>query len=163
LWFDNIKTEKKETFDDILLESFKGTVTNLTEKLGKNPADWQWQKVHTLTLKHSMGKVKLLDRLFGMNTKTFGMPGGSHTVCPYAYSFNELYVADHGASQRHVFDIADWDRSETVIPTGTSGIPGSPHYCDQTELYINNKYHSDYFTEEKVEKDAVARMKFLPK
>ena len=69
-----------------------------------------------------MGKVKMLDWLFGLNSKTYGMPGGSNTVCPYSYSFNDPYQSDHGASQRHVFDIADWDRSETVIPTGISGI-----------------------------------------
>jgi penicillin amidase len=162
VWFDNIKTEKKETFEDILIESFKTSVISLTEKLGKNPADWQWQKVHTLTLNHPLGKVKILNRLFGLNSETYGMPGSSHTVCPYSYSFNDVYLADHGASQRHVFDVADWDHSETVIPTGTSGIPGSPHYCDQTKLYVNNQYHSDYFTEEKVQKSAVTKMKFLP-
>ncbi len=163
VWFDNIKTEKKETFDDLLVESFKNSVTALTEKLGKNPADWQWQKVHTLTLNHPMGKVKMLNLLFGLNSKTFGVPGSSHTVCPYSYSFNDPYKADHGASQRHIFDVGGWDYSETVIPTGTSGVPGSPNYCDQTELYVNNQYHSDYFTEEKVQNSAVTKMKFWPK
>lgn len=162
VWFDNIKTEKKETFEDILLVSFKTTVKNLTEKLGKNPADWQWQKVHTLTILHPMGKLKILDLVFGMNTRTYGVPGSFHTVGPYSYSFNNPYSADHGASQRHVFDLADWDRSATVIPTGTSGIPGSPYYCDQTELYTNNQYHSDYFSEEKVKLSSVTSMKFLP-
>jgi penicillin amidase len=162
VWFDNIKTEKKETFEDILVESFQNSVTTLTEKLGKNPADWQWQKVHTLTLNHPMGKVKMLDWLFGLNSKTYGMPGGSHTVCPYSYSLNDPYQSDHGASQRHVFDIADWDRSETVIPTGISGIPGSPYYCNQTELYVNNRYHADYFSKEKIQESAVTKMKFLP-
>jgi penicillin amidase len=163
VWFDNIKTEKKETFEDLLVESFKTTVTDLAQKLGKNPTDWQWQKVHTLTLNHAMGKIKMLNLLFGLNSKTFGMPGSSHTVCPYSYSFNAPYQADHGASQRHIFDVGGWDYSETVIPTGTSGIPGSPNYCDQTDLYINNKYHTDYFTEQKVQNSAVTKMKFLPK
>ena len=45
VWFDNIKTERKETFEDILVESFKNSVSALTEKLGTNPAEWQWQKV----------------------------------------------------------------------------------------------------------------------
>jgi penicillin amidase len=60
-------------------------------------------------------------------------------------------VSDHGASERHIFHTADWDRSLTVIPTGTSGVPASPHYLDQTPLYINNQYHSDYFSREAVE------------
>jgi len=162
VWFDNVKTEKKETFVDILAESYKTTVADLSKKLGNNPAGWEWQKVHTLTLNHPLGTVKMLDVLFGLNSKTYGVPGGSNTVCPYSWPFNDAYLADHGASQRHVFDLASWDRSETVIPTGTSGIPGSPNYCDQTELYIHNKYHSDFFTKEKVEQSAFTRMKFKP-
>ncbi|HEY5510079.1 MAG TPA: hypothetical protein VIK10_03540 [Prolixibacteraceae bacterium] len=39
--------------------------SDLTKKLGNNPAGWEWQKVHTLTLNHPMGKVKMLDVLFG--------------------------------------------------------------------------------------------------
>ena len=109
-----------------------------------------------------MGKVKMMDWLFGLNSKTYGMPGGSNTVCSYSYSFNDPYQSDHGASQRHVFDIGNWDRSETVIPTGISGIPGSPYYCNQTEMYVNNLYHADYFSEEKIQESAVTKMKFLP-
>ena len=162
LWFDNIKTEKKESFEDILAESLKNTISDLTKKLGNDPAKWEWQKVHTLTLNHPMGKVKMLDVLFGLNSKTYGVAGGSTTVCPYSWSFNDPYLADHGPSERHVFDVASWDRSETIIPTGTSGIPGSPNYCDQTELYMHNQYHGDFFTKEKVEQAAVNRMKFMP-
>ena len=162
VWFDNIKTKEKETFEDILAESLKNTVADLTKKLGNNPNKWEWQKVHTLTLTHPMGKVKMLDILFGLNTKTYGVPGGSYTVCPYSWSFNDAYQADHGPSQRHVFDVGSWDRSETVIPTGTSGIPGSPYYCDQTEMYMHNQYHNDFFAKEKVEQASVTRMKFMP-
>lgn len=162
VWFDNIKTKEKETFEDILALSLKNTVADLTKKLGNNPDKWKWQKVHTLTLMHPMGKVKMLDILFGLNSKTYGVPGGSYTVCPYSWSFNDAYLADHGPSQRHVFDVASWDRSETIIPTGTSGIPGSPYYCDQTKMYMNNQYHSDFFAKEKVEQAAVTRMKFMP-
>lgn len=162
VWFDNIRTKEKESFGDILAESLKNTVADLSKKLGNNPDKWQWQKVHTIALNHPMGKVKMLDILFGLNSKTYGMAGGSYTICPYSWSYNDPYQADHGASQRHVFDVASWDRSETVIPTGTSGNPGSPYYCDQTEMYMNNKYHSDFFSREKVEQAAVTRMKFMP-
>ncbi len=162
VWFDNITTEKKETFDDVVVSGFKTTVKNLAEKLGRNPADWQWEKVHTLTIHHPLGKLRILDLVFGMNTSTYGVPGSYHTVCPYSYSYNNGYSADHGASQRHVFDLAGWDRSATVIPTGTSGIPGSPNYCDQTEIYVNNLYHSDYFSEDKVVSNATTRMIFSP-
>ncbi len=63
------------------------------------------------------------------------------------------FVANHGASERHIFNTADWDKSLTVIPTGISGIPASPHYLNQTQLYVNNRFHRDLFTRNMVEEN----------
>jgi penicillin amidase len=41
-----------------------------------------------------------------------------------------------------------------VIPTGNSGIPASRHYCDQTQLYINGKFHVDYVSRSRIEEAA---------
>lgn len=162
MWFDNIKTEKTETFDDALTQAFKTTISRLSESLKTNPTEWQWQNIHKLTLSHYLGRVKILDWLFGFNSKTYLVSGSAHTVCVFSYRAGYSYDAVHGASQRHIFDVADWNRSETVIPTGTSGIPASPYYCNQTEMYINNQYHSDNFSEEQVLENAVYKMKLIP-
>ncbi len=66
-----------------------------------------------------------------------------------------------GASQRHIYSLSNWDDSFSVIPTGISGIPGSKHYCDQTGLYVNGKYHNDIFSKELIEKNAEYKMTFL--
>lgn len=98
-----------------------------------------------------------------LNRGPFEIPGSYHTVCPYSYSFNNLYKATHGASHRHIFDAGNWDNSETIIPTGTSGIPSSDFYLDQTEMYINNEYHADPFSKVEVQKAAKFEMNFFPK
>jgi penicillin amidase len=90
------------------------------------------------------------------------MPGSFHTITPYAYSYNNLYKVNHGASHRHIFDVNNWDASETIIPTGTSGIPASKFYLDQTERYLNSEYHPDPFSTESVQKESVFSMKLLP-
>jgi penicillin G amidase len=85
-----------------------------------------------------------------LNRGPYAVPGSFHTVCPYTYPFGNPYQVNNGASQRHVYDAGNWDASKTVIPTGISGIPASPYYCDQTDLYISNQYHNDPFTVEAV-------------
>jgi penicillin amidase len=50
--------------------------------------------------------------------------------------------------------LADWDASLTVIPKGVSGNPASPHYCDQTQMYLEGRYHGDLFSRKAVEKGA---------
>ncbi|MDZ7822520.1 MAG: penicillin acylase family protein [Candidatus Marinimicrobia bacterium] len=52
----------------------------------------------------------------------------------------------------------DWDRSLSVIPTGTSGIPKSVYYCDQTELFLNGQYRKDFVSKQLVRGSSVYRM-----
>ena len=160
-WIDDKSTPKKETFNDIVIRSFKETVADLTSELGKIPNDWNWGKIHTFTLNHPLGVVSILDKLLGLNKGPFEVGGSFHTVCPYSYSYNNLYKVNHGASHRHIFDVSNWDVSKTVIPTGTSGIPTSDFYLNQTELYINNKYHADPFSKKEVQKAARFKMKLF--
>ena len=112
---------------------------------------WEWGKLHSVALMHPMGGVSIVEKLFRVNRGPYPIGGSSHTVCPYSYPKGSSFVANHGASERHIFHTADWDRSLTVIPTGTSGVPASPHYLDQTPLYINNLFHRDHFSREAVE------------
>jgi penicillin amidase len=103
---------------------------------------------------HPLGSVGLVEKLFKVNRGPYSVGGSFHTVSPYSYPTGRSYIANSGASERHIFDPADWDRSLTVIPTGTSGIPASPHYMDQTPLYLENMYHRDLFSREAVEASA---------
>jgi len=161
-WIDDKSTPEKETFDDIVVRSFREAVNELTDKIGEGTDGWQWGKIHTFILGHPMGSVKILDIAFKMNRGPFEMPGSFHTLCPYSYSYGNLYNIDFGASHRHIFDLSNWDASKTVIATGTSGIPASDFYCDQTELYINNRYHADPFSRKEIEKAMVFEMKIQP-
>ncbi len=162
-WIDDKNTPEKESFPDVIVKSYKETIADLKAELGSDTEKWQWGKLHTFTISHPLGVVKMLDKAFHLNRGPFEMKGSYHTVGPYSYSYNNLYKVNHGASHRHIFDAGDWDASKTVIPTGTSGIPASPFYLDQTEMYLNNQYHADPFSKGEVEKAAKFRMKILPK
>jgi len=154
-WVDNVKTKnKKETLSDDIIIAFEKSCSDLEKKMGTVPENWKWGKIHTLTLKHPLGKVALLDKVFNLNRGPFPVGGSFHTVSPFSYPFGDLFHANHGASHRHIFSAGNWDESQTVIPTGESGIAASPYYCDQTKLYLKGIYHSDYFSRPLVEKDA---------
>jgi len=158
-WCDDVRTKDiQETFGDRVQKSFKETVASLQEEFGNAPEKWEWGKIHTLVLKHPMGTVKILDLAFNINRGPFPVGGSFHTVCPYTGSSGVGFESDFGASMRHVFSLANWDESRSVIPTGESGIPASQSYCDQTKLYLNNQYHSDYMSRELIEKEAKYKM-----
>ncbi|MBN2519150.1 MAG: penicillin acylase family protein, partial [Bacteroidales bacterium] len=162
-WYDNLNTpEKVENYRDILKTSYNETIEMLNKKYGKNIENWKWGKVHQLVLKHPMGTVKILDKLFNLNYGSFEVGGSYHTVAPYSFSFNNLFDVIHGASERHIYSLADWDESLTVIPTGNPGIPSSKYYCNQSELYVNNLYHSDYISRSKIENSYKYKIIFIP-
>ncbi len=153
LWCDDITTEGiTETFSDNIESAFIYAVDTIVALYGADPRNWEWGDLHKVSLMHPLGSVNIVAKLFGVNRGPYPIGGSSHTVCPYSYPLGKSFVANHGASERHIFSTANWDHSLTVIPTGISGVPASPHYLDQTKLYINNRFHSDPFSREAVEK-----------
>ena len=162
LWSDDINTPGiDESFSDILMKSFREMVDSLDHEFGPDLSQWQWGKLHQIILSHPLAKVAILEKLLDLNRGPYPVGGSFHTVSPYSYSNATPFHVDHGASHRHIFDLSNWDNSVTVIPTGNSGIPASPNYCDQTLLYLEGKYHPDPFSREAVEKNSVYRMKFV--
>ena len=159
-WIDNVDTPEKESMETIISRSISAALDTLTARQGGYGENWQWGKVHTFTLEHPMGGVKILNRLLRLNSKSYGAGGSNHTVAPFAFRNNLKAV--HGASERHIFNTADWDKSLTVIPTGTSGIPGSPFYLSQTETYVNNGFYSEPFSDAAVEAAKKYEMIFRP-
>ncbi len=161
-WPDDQNTPETETWNDVVVRAFKETVEELDQQLGPDVEAWNWEKIHTFTLGHPLGVVEMLNKALKLNRGPYGVPGSYHTATPYSYNYDNLYNVTHGASHRHIFDLADWDASKTVIPTGTSGIPASDFYLDQTDMYLENRYHADPFSQEKVLRGARFSMKLLP-
>ncbi len=160
VWIDNVNTDKKETFSDLALLSFRQALDTLQNKYG----DWTqktWGAVHPLHLEHPLGKVKLLDKLFGLN-RDLQAPGSTNTVNPFTYNISNPYVSDFGASQKHIFNTADWDESFSILPAGECGVPGSPHYTDQAQTYVNGGLYPDRFSKEEVTKHARYKAVFKP-
>jgi len=151
-WADNINTKEKETFHQIVMQSFKDAVKELGNKYG-NIAQIEWGKIHQLRLKHPLGKVKLINQIFNLN-RDFAAPGNANTVNPFTYPNNKAFDADMGASEKHIFNTANWDQSYSILPTGVSGNPASKYYCDQTAGYMQGKVYSDIFSLENIKKEA---------
>lgn len=149
---DNVKTEARESFDDIISKSFRDCISEISAKFGSDTAKWKWGDIHRITISHPLGTIKILDRVFRFNSKEYRIGGSNHTVSPYSYKAG--FVVNHGASQRHIFNTANWDESLTVIPTGISGIPASEFYLSQTEDYINGIFYRDLFSEDAVKSGA---------
>ncbi len=152
-WIDNVNTDEVEDMSQIVTKSFMDAVDYLAENYTKKANAWKWGRIHQITLEHPLSKVEALDKIFSLNRGPFAVGGSFHTVSPYAYPLFETDKVSHGSSHRHIYSLIDWDLTQSVIPTGNSGHIRSPFYMDQTELYIEGKYHDDVFSDKAVEQN----------
>jgi penicillin amidase len=127
------------TMDDIVEKSLHQAVDRLESSLGDNTSGWTWGRQHTLTFEHVLGKRKPLNHIF--NIGPYPVSGNQLTVNKKQYDYTNPYNTLVGASQRMIVDMSDPPASLHVLPTGQSGLLGSPHYRDQTALYLNGEYH----------------------
>lgn len=109
-------------------------VSDLRARLGDNLEDWQWGQVHHTQPRHSLSEVfpefaPLLD------PPAVAMGGDGDTPQAASYSPADPYVMTSMSVARYVFDTADWNNSRWIVPLGSSGHPGSPHYTDQASAW----------------------------
>ena len=150
------------TFRNIVIQTFRESIDYLEKKFGEESDQWEWGKIHTLTLEHPLGQVEILDKIFQLNRGPFPVSGSFHTIAPFSYRYSDLFHVVSGASQRHIYDLSNWDASLSVIPTGNCGISSSTHYCDQTNLYLSGKYHMDAYSIPKIATLFLYKAIFVP-
>ena len=159
-WLDDINTPKQETLDDILAQSVEQTIQQLKHEFGGDETQWIWGNVHTLDFEHVLGKKKPLNRIF--NIGSFAI-GGSHlTINKRQYKYKSPYDTTSGVSYRMIVDFSNMDVSQHVLPTGESGLLGSPHYKDQIELYLSGRYRPAWLERPDVEKHAKETLTLKP-
>lgn len=137
-WWDNRATAGVvETRDEMLRQALVSARVDLTKSLGKDPARWQWGRLHRLDLEHLVlgsETVPLPVRAL-VNAGPFELGGGSAIVDANGWTASQGFAVDRVPSMRMVVDLGDLDRSRWVNVTGASGHPADAHYTDQTATW----------------------------
>ena len=166
-WDDRTTVGIEEGRDEILLRALVSARAELTQRLGKDPADWTWGKMHLAAPEHPVlggegvpGPVRSL-----VNPAPIGVPGGSSIVNANGWDAADpegSFRVDWAPSMRMVVDLSDLDASTWVTLTGTSGHPASPHYADQMEAWATGRTFPWPFSKEAVARAAEESLRLLP-
>jgi penicillin amidase len=145
--------------DRLLRSTFAAAVAKLKMKLGLDVDKWSWGKLHTVTFRHPLAKLgTAYEKAF--NLGPVGRPGDALT--PLNTKHDEKFQQVHGATYRHVLDLADWDRGLATSAPGQSGQPGSPHYGDLLPLWAEGRYFPLAFSRKRVEEVTAHRLRLTP-
>lgn len=139
-WFDRPNTPNVETAPEIALASFRRMLQYLRSQLGEIMGDWQWGRIHQLTLQHPLGKHELLQQV--LNIGPFAVGGSATTINKGEYLLTAPYALNAGPSVRLIVDLANPETSWSVIPGGQSGQLFSPYHHDQLTLWRQGKYRT---------------------
>lgn len=153
-WWDDRSTPVvREERDAILRQALVDARMDLTRRMGKDPTDWDWGRLHTVDLEHAVlggdgvpGPVRAI-----FNRGGYAVPGGSSIVNAMGWDASQGYTVTTAPSMRMVVDLGDLDASRWVNQTGQSGRPYSDHYTDQVEAWARGDTYAWPFGEEAVQ------------
>lgn len=149
------------TWDGLLAAAWRSVVAELRAEYGDDPHTWRYGQAHTLTIRHPLGDIPVLGRL--LNRGPYPSGGDQDTVNmvnqPRKFAGAPFYIAP---SYRQICDTGDWNRSQSIQPTGQSGQPASRHYADFVTSWRDVCYHPMPWSRARVEEVAVARLQLEP-
>ncbi|CAN7394642.1 penicillin acylase family protein [Rhizobacter sp. LjRoot28] len=131
-WCDDKVTGPAETCAQQIDRAFEKALEELQSRHGSDVATWRWGDAHEARSEHRpFSKVAALAWLFetrvpvGGDTYTVNVSKVRMRPDPVT---GALYVSEHGASFRGLYDLADPARSRIMLSTGQSGNVFSPRY-----------------------------------
>jgi len=172
-FFDDISTEDTtETRNSMIKKSMAEATNFLQQNYGKEPFEWRWEQLHTITFKPQLFGQAVEDpnapqalKLIVNNLLNNGphpVSGHDMSVNNGEYSWNDPYKMVLGPSIRRIIDFSDLSKTWSINPTGQSGNPLSQYYGDQTESWLNGQYKFLYQDSTFFDENQFKTMTFIP-
>ena len=123
-----------DTWAEAISRALTRGVATLFARLGDDPDAWVWDRVHRAVPRHTLSATyPELDGL--LDPPSIPHSGDGDTPLQGGYSPATFATVTSLSVARYSYDTSDWDNSLWVVPLGSSGHPGSPHYSDQSETW----------------------------
>jgi len=146
-------TDPAAARDAILVESLKGALAEIGQRLGPDMRTWAWGRLHRATFEPAAAILADPQLRAQMSLGPLETPGSSSTPRAQSYRAADFSVIS-GASVRLVMDVGAWDNSVAMNTPGQSDDPMSAHYRDLFPMWAQGSYVPLRFSRAAVDRDA---------
>lgn len=160
-FWDDVKTPKKETKEEVIAESLADAIVYLETKLEPRRGDWSWGKLHTYywktdattmapkqNLKQKIGLEKM-DKV--LHRGPFAAGGDHTTLNISSYSLGADFDTWMIPSMRMIVDFSRDEPMLAMNSSGQSANPTSRHYDDSIKRFLGGEYHTFPFKQENID------------
>ncbi|MDP6055744.1 MAG: penicillin acylase family protein [Dehalococcoidia bacterium] len=119
---------------DLVENAFKAGIDYLVGRFGDKPGKWRWGDLH------KTGHIHPLTGAFPGSTEQLNPPkvetsGDSDVPFASGSPTPAEFAIKTGPINRYIHDPSNWSNGRWIVPLGSSGHPGSPHFADQQEMW----------------------------
>jgi penicillin amidase len=152
-----------ESWPSLGAQALACAVEWLGQSLGPDQNGWRWDRIHRARPRHTLS-VAFPDQTDLLDPPSAGIGGDGDTPQNGSYGGADAtdFTVTTTSVTRYCFDLANWERSGWIVPLGSSGHPGSPHYADQLDAWAQQRLQPMIYAWERVVSDAETRQRLEP-
>lgn len=149
-FIDNTQTPEEEKLNDLIVEAGIRTTKILTAKLGEDPQNWIWGKIHTVHFASPIRPNGMGSEWLG--AETLPKQGSNQTLNRggFVKDRDHSYETSWFSSFRMVADMADKEKLMGVVSGGSAARIFHPYHKSQLEAWKTGKWIPYWISEEKV-------------
>jgi penicillin amidase len=145
----------------LLVDALDEALTWLENHLDNDMDRWQWGRLHKTQPRHPLSSIfptaaPLLD------PPSVPVHGDGDTPLAGSYTHDTPFTVTGLSVNRYIHDPAAWERSRWIVPLGSSGHPGSPHYADQAQHWADVEFIPQLWKWDQIRALAQTRQQLCP-
>jgi len=144
-WWDDLRTpEIEETRDETLLNAFALALDDAKNQWGMQRQRWRWGDLHTArftSIPLGDSGVAAIEELLNREVPAAGS-FDTFNVAPWNTTRANRYQVLSLPVFRMIIDLDSFAHSRSILATGQSGHPASPHYDDMMPLWGSVAYRN---------------------
>lgn len=150
-----------ESWSSVISAALSHAVADLQSELGTAMETWRWGTVHRTSPQHLLSAI-FPEAKTHLDPPAMSLGGDFDTPLAGSYAPGGAFTIVGMSVARYVFDLADWDQSRWIVPLGSSGHPGSPHYADQAAIWAEVNLIPMTYSWETIQAEAESHQQIMP-